>query len=133
MDKFFRDLEAAKVLENTVADIFWTTPCNTKEKEYDMIAYIECKDDIASLKRWNVALEYKYDGKPSGICQWDGCICYKAFNSLYLCSKVKLREWIDKNPDKYRDTLWWDWNKSSLYIVAKRHFVTIFHELIPPK
>ena len=131
-DNFNKCLHNAKIFENHIADIFWTTPNNTTEKEFDIEAFIECKDDIMSLDTGNIAFEYRYKWNPSWISLWNNCICYNAFGSVYLCSKKVIRERIKNNKNKCRFVKWWDWKMSSLCLIKKQDFISVFYELKKP-
>ncbi len=128
---------AAKLFKWDVSKIEFAP--NTQFKDWDLLVTFnkwwgqvtvsyEIKDDMISAQTWNVWFEVRCNGKPSGIyASKADYIVYHLGDKFYYQDRWELIYALNDIP--HTQTLWWDGNKSLLYIVNKKYLSDLFKEL----
>ena len=142
---FREDLEGGKGWEELAArrlgklfGEFTVVPSDT-ELPFDLYNdryKVEVKADFYSKKSSNIAIEYMYNGKPSGISSTKADMWFHAFKNydkwFYLCVSVtELKQYLkEKNYPRKRGG---DNNYSQLILIPKENltkdFKTSIHEI----
>lgn len=91
--------------------------------------YYEIKRDFKSQETWNIALEIKCNWKPSWIfaSKADFIIYCLNENEFYWQNRWELLYRV-ADIHKYK-TLWWDWERAEMYIIAKELLPFLFNKL----
>lgn len=109
---------------------------DTQFKDWDVkitVGWIErtyeVKRDYKSQETWNIALEIKCNWKPSGIfaSKADFIIYCLNENEFYWQNRWELLYRI-ADIAKYK-TMWWDWERAEMYIIAKELLPLLFNKL----
>lgn len=88
----------------------------------------EVKHDMVSDTSGNVWFEYSYDGHPSGIYTSKAdYIVYKLGDKFYCVDRLKLI--IELTKLSTRDVVWWDDNKSNLFLIDREVFKSLAIEV----
>lgn len=143
--EFSKTLESWKKIEKEFAKIMIDRYSNIEKVEFapDMqfkdwdvkitVGWIErtyeIKRDFKSQETWNIALEIKCNWKPSGIfaSKADFIIYCLNENEFYWQNKWELLYRI-ADIAKYK-TMWWDWERAEMYIIAKELLPLLFNKL----
>lgn len=132
MEKFRRDLERGKKYEKIALSYFKYEKVyfpKGKCKEYDFILddkiKIEVKSDRLASSTGNLAIEYKCNGKPSGIfaSEADYYIYFINYQEHDDCYKIPLKDLKDICRKQGRKISGGDGNRSRMYLVKKEHFI----------
>ena len=99
-----------------------------KTIEFDLISPIlkvEVKHDKMALDTDNIAIEYEYKGRPSGIKNTKANLwCYVIDGEVYICSTQKLIEYLQVS--EYITTCGGDGKKSRLILLPIDEFKKLF-------
>lgn len=143
--EFSKTLESWKKIEREFAKIMIDRYSNIEKvefapdkqfKDWDVkitVGWIErtyeIKRDFKSQETWNIALEIKCNWKPSGIfvSKADFIIYCLNENEFYWQNRWELLYRI-ADINKYK-TLWWDWERAEMYIIAKELLPLLFNKL----
>lgn len=140
---FVRDLQKWRQAEKVFARYLIDYP-NIKSlefpqwkfKEWDIkmtywdgkIATYEIKRDLKAWETWNFIIEYRYCWEASWIyASKADYIVYYIDNKWYIQSRAELLLRIQKV--EKRECKWWDWWKSSLYIIKVDKLPELFELL----
>ena len=102
----------------------------TIERErWDEEVLFEVKRDFKSQETWNIALEIKCNWKPSWIfaSKADYIIYCLSEEEFYFQNRGELLYRI-ADINKYK-TLWGDWERAEMYIIAKELLPLLFNKL----
>lgn len=142
---FNKTLESWKKIEKEFAKIMIDRYSNIEKvefapdkqfKDWDVkitVGWIErtyeIKRDFKSQETWNIALEIKYNWKPSGIfaSKADFIIYCLNENEFYWQNRWELLYRI-ADINKYK-TMWWDGERAEMYIIAKELLPLLFNKL----
>lgn len=143
--EFSKTLESWKKIEKEFAKIMIDRYSNIEKvefapdkqfKDWDVkitVGWIErtyeIKRDFKSQETWNIALEIKCNWKPSGIfaSKADFIIYCLNENEFYWQNRWELLYRI-VDIAKYK-TMWWDWERAEMYIIAKELLPLLFNKL----
>jgi len=131
---------AIKLLANLSLDIKWIEfapdwqfkPRDLKIKfKRDWTEYnktFEVKTDGVFPRTWDVCFETQCNGVPSGIYSSTAdVIVYKLWENFYYQDRWRLLLALNKLP--HEEKIWWDGNRSELYIVKWEHMSDLFRKL----
>jgi len=94
----------------------------------NIIRTFEVKDDMISEKTGNIWFEVRCNGKPSWIYSSKAdYIVYRLGDKFYYQDRWELIFLLNDIP--HTQKLWWDWDRSLLYIVEKKYLSDLFKVL----
>lgn len=106
----------------------WDIRIEFEKKGQNVVRTFEIKDDMVSETSGNVGFEVRCNDKPSGIyASKADYIVYRLWDKFYYQDRWELIYALDEIPHEKK--LWWDWDKSVLYVVEKKYLSDLFKEL----
>ena len=88
----------------------------------------EIKNDIVSERTWNVGFEVTCNSEPSWVfASKADYIVYKLWDKFYYVDRARLLMWLASVEKDI--VMWWDDNKSELFLVKKEYFNAMTKEL----
>lgn len=143
MSNFTKDLKTGKEAEkkflihliNTLDVVSFECP-KWKFKDYDIkietkdwtVSTYEVKNDVGSVKTWNLCIEYRYKWEASWIYNSKAdYIVYITWWKWYIQNRWELL--IRLMDIEKRLVKWWDWWKSHLMLIKHEHMDKLFTPL----
>ena len=106
----------------------WDVKATFKKLGRDVERTFELKCDLVSERTWKVWFEVTYKWEPSGVMSSKAdYIVYKLGDKFYYVDRARLLLWlcsIDKEI-----VMWWDENKSEMFLVDKNCFNAMSREI----
>ena len=99
-----------------------------RTKNWDVKTY-EIKFDKKAEETWNLAIEYRFNWKPSWMFKSKAdYIVYSVYGKRYIENRAELLLKILENYQLWliQKKEWWDLNSSSLYIIPLKYIDKIF-------